>query len=62
MYDITEHVAHHPAWEHAGISTIISILAHAGSECSAEFHEIHRPYPIAYRQLKAFYIGELSAE
>jgi predicted heme/steroid binding protein len=62
VYDITEHVAHHPSWQHGGISTILSILAHAGSECSAEFHEIHRPYPVAHRQLRAFYIGDLAAD
>jgi predicted heme/steroid binding protein len=62
VYDITEHVAHHPSWEHGGISTVLSILAHAGSECSAEFHDIHRPYPAAHRQLRAFYIGELAEE
>jgi hypothetical protein len=59
VYDVTEHVAHHPGWEHGGISTVISILAHAGSECGAEFRQIHAPYPQAARQLRAFYIGEL---
>lgn len=43
----------------AGVTTPLSILAHAGQECSQEFHAIHRVYPIAYKQLKAFYIGDL---
>lgn len=28
VYDITEHVANHPGWHTAGISTPLSILAH----------------------------------
>lgn len=59
MYDITQHVVDHPGWDNAGISTVLSILAHAGSECSPEFHQIHKPYPVAYKQLAAFYIGDL---
>ncbi|KAJ9519460.1 hypothetical protein QJQ45_023177 [Haematococcus lacustris] len=59
VYDITEHLLHHPGWGNAGVSTPLSILAHAGRECSAEFHDIHRPYPLAYKQLPAFYIGPL---
>lgn len=58
VYDITAHVFHHPGWQNAGISTPISILAHSGADCSKEFHEIHRMYPIANRQLEAFYIGK----
>lgn len=60
VYDITGHLRNHPGWEdNAAITTVLSILAHAGSDCSEEFREIHRPYPIAWRQLQAYYIGEL---
>lgn len=62
VYDITEHLLHHPGWGNAGVSTPLSILAHAGRECSAEFHDIHRPYPLAYKQLPAFYIGPLQQQ
>ncbi|KAG2496930.1 hypothetical protein HYH03_004936 [Edaphochlamys debaryana] len=63
VYDITEHLLHHPGWKDAGsITTPLSILAHAGTECSEEFREIHRPYPVAWRQLAAFYIGDLAPE
>lgn len=62
VYDITEHLASHPGWEGAGVTTVLSILAHAGSECTAEFEEIHRPWPVAWRQLAAFDIGPLLAE
>lgn len=61
VYDITEHLMTHPGWgAGAADSTVLSILAHSGSECTDEFTSIHRPYPIAWRQLKAFYIGELN--
>ena len=60
MYDITGHIVEHPGWDYGGsVSTVLSILAHLGSECTAEFTDIHRPYPIAWRQLSAYYIGEL---
>ncbi|PNW83011.1 hypothetical protein CHLRE_06g303050v5 [Chlamydomonas reinhardtii] len=60
VYDITEHLVNHPGWhDNAAISTVLSILAHAGSDCSQEFREIHRPYPVAWRQLAAYYIGDL---
>ncbi|GAX83959.1 hypothetical protein CEUSTIGMA_g11383.t1 [Chlamydomonas eustigma] len=60
VYDITEHIVDHPGWDSGcAVSTVLSILAHAGSECSAEFHDIHRSYPIAYKQLAAYYIGQL---
>ena len=63
VYDITGHLVDHPAWETGTqISTIISIMAHSGSECSSEFNEIHRPYPIAFKQLQAYYIGDLRIE
>ncbi len=43
MYDITEHIVDHPGWDTGcGISTVLSILAHVGTECSIEFHDIHR--------------------
>ena len=60
VYDITGHVIEHPGWESGTqVSTVLSILAHSGSDCTEEFNEIHRPYPIAFRQLKAYYIGDL---
>ncbi len=49
----------HPSPQGGGVSTLLSILAHAGCECSSEFHDIHRSIPIAYRQLRAYYIGEV---
>jgi cytochrome b involved in lipid metabolism len=62
VYDITEHIITHPGWHSAGISTVLSILSHSGMDCTPEFTEIHRPYPIAWRQLQAFYIGELQQD
>ncbi|GIL75354.1 hypothetical protein Vretimale_8030 [Volvox reticuliferus] len=63
VYDITEHLLNHPGWEDSSaISTVLSILAHAGTDCSQEFREIHRPYPVAWRQLQAYYIGDLAPE
>ncbi|GFR52077.1 hypothetical protein Agub_g14536 [Astrephomene gubernaculifera] len=60
VYDISEHLDNHPGWSAtADISTALSILAHAGTDCSQEFREIHRPYPIAWRQLRTYYIGDL---
>lgn len=59
VYDITEHVVNHPGWHNAGISTVLSIVAHLGSECTEEFEQIHRMFPVAWRQLEAFYIGDL---
>lgn len=59
VYDITDHILNHPGWHNAAITTVLSILAHIGSDCTEEFVDIHRPYPIAWNQLKAFYIGEL---
>lgn len=60
VYDMTEHILTHPGWDTgSGVSTILSILAHIGMDCTAEFHDIHRSYPVAYKQLKAFYIGDL---
>jgi cytochrome b involved in lipid metabolism len=60
VYDITDHLLHHDGWSSAtSITTPLSILAHAGMECSAEFHQLHRTIPVAYKQLAAFYVGEL---
>lgn len=60
VYDITEHLVSHPGWDSGcQVTTVLSILAHLGSDCSVEFREIHRPYPVAWRQLQAYYIGEL---
>lgn len=61
VYDITEHLVNHPGWEGAGVSTVLSIVAHLGMDCSQEFAEIHRPWPVAWRQLAAFDIGGLEA-
>jgi len=62
VYDITEHVASHPEWDSAGAggAALASILAHLGSDCTDEFVAIHRPWPVATRQLQSFYIGELA--
>lgn len=62
VYDITEHLVNHPGWESAGITTVLSIIAHLGTDCSAEFEEIHRPWPVAWRQLAAYDIGPLAVE
>lgn len=63
VYDITGHVVEHQGWESGTqVSTVLSILAHSGTDCSAEFNEIHRPYPIAFKQLQAYYIGELAPD
>ena len=57
VYDITEHLISHEGWNNGAISTPLSILAHAGTDCSSEFHAIHRTIPLAYKQLPAYYIG-----
>lgn len=59
VYDISDHIMNHPGWNTGGISTVLSILAHLGSDCTEEFEEIHRPYPVAWKQLQAYYIGDL---
>jgi nitrate reductase (NAD(P)H) len=62
VYDITEHVANHPGWDTGcQVTTVLSILAHLGMDCSEEFRDIHRPYPQAWKQLQGFYIGDLSS-
>lgn len=43
-------------------TTPLSILAHAGQDCTEEFHRIHRVYPVAYKQLPAFLIGKVASE
>jgi hypothetical protein len=60
VYDITAHVASHPGWDGAGITTVLSILAALGTDCTADFEEIHRPWPVAWRQLAAYDIGPLA--
>lgn len=63
VYDITEHIATHPGWSSGcRVTEVLSIIAHLGVDCSTEFHEIHRAYPIAYKQLAAYYIGELEQQ
>lgn len=60
VYDITEHIATHPGWDSGcRVTEVLSIIAHLGCDCSAEFHDIHRAYPVAYKQLAAYYIGDL---
>lgn len=63
VYDITDHVLHHPGWHDRGqATTVLSIMAHAGSECTEEFTEIHKYIPKAWAQLRAYYIGELALD
>ena len=63
VYDITEHVRNHPGWTDAhSITTVLSILAHGGTDCSEEFRDIHRPWPVAWKQLAAYYIGDLAQQ
>ena len=60
VYDITEHILSHPGWTAvSGMTTILSILAHLGNDCTTEFRDIHRSIPLAFKQLPAYYIGEL---
>lgn len=60
VYDITEHIVSHPGWNTGcQVTTVLSILAHLGIDCTQEFVDIHAPYPVAWKQLQAFYIGEL---
>jgi cytochrome b involved in lipid metabolism len=60
VYDITEHIATHPGWSSGcRVTEVLSILAHLGCDCSAEFHDIHASYPVAYKQLAAYDIGPL---
>lgn len=58
VYDITSHIYSLHIAPNSQATTILSILAHAGSDCSSEFHQIHRHIPQAYRMLNHFYIGE----
>lgn len=60
VYDITDHILNHPGWDSAAITTVLSILAHIGSDCTQEFIDIHRSYPVAWNQLNAYYIGQLA--
>lgn len=62
VYDVTEHLLNHPGWDGAGVSTVLSIVAALGTDCTHEFNELHRPWPAAWRQLAAFDIGALRAE
>lgn len=60
VYDITEHIATHPGWDSGcRVTEVLSIIAHLGCDCSQEFHEIHRSYPVSYKQLAAYFIGDL---
>lgn len=61
VFDITEHVATHPGWETGcQVSTVLSIIAHLGTDCTQEFRDIHRSYPQAWKQLNMFYVGDLA--
>lgn len=63
VYDITEHVLAHKGWESGcGMTEVLSILAHLGTDCTSEFEQIHACYPVAFSQLKAYDIGPLLAE
>lgn len=63
VFDITEHVVRHKGWDTGcGMTEVLSILAHLGSDCTAEFDDIHQCYPSAFAQLKAYDIGALAAE
>ena len=60
VYDITEHIATHPGWDSGcRVTEVLSIIAHLGCDCTEEFHEIHRNYPVAFKQLAAYFIGDL---
>lgn len=60
VYDITEHITSHPGWDSGcRVTEVLSIIAHLGCDCTQEFHEIHRSYPVSYKQLAAYYIGDL---
>jgi hypothetical protein len=63
VYDVTEHVLAHKGWRTGcGMTEVLSILAHLGGDCSAEFREIHACYPAAFAQLRAYDIGPLMAD
>eukprot|EP00775_Hariotina_reticulata_P006033 gene6033-6271_t len=63
VYDITEHIATHPGWDSGcQVTTVLSIIAHLGTDCTQEFRDIHAPYPVAWQQLRAFYIGDLAVD
>lgn len=63
VFDITEHVVRHKGWETGcGMTEVLSILAHLGSDCTSEFGEIHGCYPAAFAQLKAYDIGALAVD
>jgi hypothetical protein len=60
VYDITEHVVNHRGWETGcGMTEVLSILAHLGSDCTEEMRTIHGCYPAAFAQLRAYDIGPL---
>lgn len=62
VYDITEHVLSHKGWDSGcGMTEVLSILAHLGTDCTKEFDEIHACYPVAFAQLRAYDIGPLDA-
>jgi cytochrome b involved in lipid metabolism len=61
VYDITEHVVAHKGWDTGcGMTEVLSILAHLGTDCTAEFGQIHACYPAASAQLRAYDIGPLA--
>lgn len=60
VYDVSQHLVEHPGWQTpGGISTPLSILAHGGTDCTREFHAIHRSYPRALKELPMYFIGEI---
>mmetsp|Transcript_20378 Transcript_20378/g.46052 ORF Transcript_20378/g.46052 Transcript_20378/m.46052 type:complete len:154 (-) Transcript_20378:256-717(-) len=63
VYNITPHLANHPGWSNAGISTPLAIMNALGRECGEEFREImshHTPQVAA--ELRAYRIGVLSTK
>jgi hypothetical protein len=63
VFDVTEHVVRHKGWDTGcGMTEVLSILAHLGSDCTAEFGDIHGCYPAAFAQLRAYDIGALLPE
>ncbi len=57
VYDITDHIRQNH--DMGQTTTILSIMAHTGSECTEEFTSIHKYIPQAWAQLRAYYIGDL---
>ena len=63
VYDITDFVRTHWGWNSAGKnSTIIAIMSALGSDCTADFEDVHHGlamWPTIKAQLEGFYIGRV---